>query len=325
MYRRVPAAEHCRTDLSCTDDELQALSRQEAELRSTIRDLEQPLHDADSVTLSEAELAPLQALESDDAEQDGTGPCDMDAEDVPSCSPEPRQSQQSLGDVSMDCSDDRLQPPADAAQQDPLRLQQDTPHEDRQGPQVFGKVPAFAPLPEDPTVAMILSCNRYTSSVSHLETVQHMGGLHRAVQSAQHYSSGRNHVLHMKPITGALWSLPVVQKGIAQHTEQASALVECLGALQRSQAQEADERAAGLAVQLAPQPAAVGHDESDPVRVAVRDHMHNFSCHLPAQLDELGRWRSTFVDANRLVADPKQELAVRSCPPRCWTWCIAFV
>ena len=138
-----------------------------------------------------------------------------------------------------------------------------------------------------------------------------MGGLHSAVQGAQHYMSGRHHVTHMKPITGALWSMPVVQKGIEQHTEQMQSLQTSMEAMQRLRGNEADSRAAELAVQLrASQPAAKIHDESDPVRLAVREHMHNFSCHIPSQMDEPGRWRSTFVDSNRLVADPKRELAV---------------
>lgn len=311
-------SEHSPTDKACTDNELQALRRAETDFRSKIRDLEHPLQDVDAVTLSEAELAPIQALQSDDVEQNSTGPCDMSAEDIPS-SHSPHLFQ-SVGAVPMDCADERLQPAPDAAQQDPLRSQQDSLHGERQGTSaiahVFGTVPAFTPLPEDPTVAMIQSCNRYTSSVSHLETFQNMRELHQAVQGAQHYMSGRHHVMFVRPTIGALWSLPVVQQSLEQHTEQVESLVATLRNMEQSQEAEADARAAGLAVQLAnSRPVAVVHDEADPVRVAVREHMHNFSCHIPSQLDEHGRWRSTFVESNRLVADPKQELAVRSCHP----------
>jgi hypothetical protein len=302
-------------DKTRADSQLQAVRREEDELRSKIRDLEQALEDVDAVSLTEAEIADIKA-EQLSLEQNAAVPCEMDAENTPSCPPEPCQSPGLVrGDAA--ASTDRLAPTPDAAQQDPLRSQQISPHAERQhinaAPQVFGTVPAFTPLPDDPTVAMILSCNRYTSALSHLETFQNMEQLHDAVQGAQHFMSGRHHVMFVKPKTGALWSLPVVQQGIEQHRAQFEDLVAALNNMEQTQEQEADARAARLALQLAPHyPAAVAHDETNPVRVAAKAHMHNFNCHMPSQLDDRGQWRSMFVDSNRLVVDPKQELAVRS-------------
>jgi hypothetical protein len=135
--------------------------------------------------------------------------------------------------------------------------------------------------------------------------------LHHAVQDAKHYMSGRQHVVLVQPTTGALWCLPGVQKGIEQHAQQADDLLATLRSMEQSQAAEADARAAGLALQLAAtQPSQAAHDESELARVNVKQHIHNFSCHIPSQLDTQGRWRCTFVDTTRLVPDPKRELAV---------------
>lgn len=301
------------TDTARAGSELQSLKCEEAELRLKIQNLEKPLDNVDAVTLTEEELAVIQAVQSDDGDVNSSGPCEMDARDIPSrC----RGICESAVDVSMDCADDRLQPQPDAAQQDPLRSQRQSDHADVHASgvaRVFGRVPAFSPLPDDPTAAMILSCNRYTSSVSHLDTFQTMGRACNSVQGAQHYMSGRHHVVFMQPTCGAFWGLPVVQKGIEEHAEQADELAAALQKMLIEREVREDNTAASLAVQLAyTQPTPVPHNEALPRRVNVRAHMHNFTCYIPSQLDEHSRWRSSFVDSNRLVTDPKQELHVRS-------------
>lgn len=216
-----------------TDEELEAAKKQEAELRSKIKDLEQPLVDIDAIVLSDPELAQVQvqiaeaehtARLLEDAQNDG--PCSMDAEDIPKDNQV--DTSKPIDDAAIrEEAAERLRNRDDAAQRDTLQEQREhhkgaaraPDHEAL--PRVFGSVPAFQPLPADPTVSMILSCNRFTCSMSHEETFRHMPErLKSRVQNAQHFMSGRQHVMYVRPDTGALWSLPGVRDSLDEHNQQ---------------------------------------------------------------------------------------------------------
>jgi nucleotide-binding universal stress UspA family protein len=300
------------------------------ELRANIRELEQPLQDIDAVELTDEEMAALEsptAAVQEAAADAGVGGADVgDAVNglVDTCRP-PGNSADATNAL------ERLRKPADAAQRDPLQGHRDSQHGGWPGGgsevtrHVFGSVPAFEPLPADPTVAMILACNRYMGALSQLEGAQSVtADVRTAMQHTQHYMSGCGHVVFLPPqrCAGALRTLPEVQAALAQHEAQAEQLVEVLRCCMLEDAGAQEATAQSLAIELATerQLSAAGwpptvHHVPDPVKQVVQQHMHNFRCDLPATLNTRGMWRTLFEDRSGLVPDPKQELTVRCTLP----------
>lgn len=284
-------------------------------LEQKIMNLDQPLSIApEAVELSYEEVKDLSVLARDEM---------ADAAREPDNTAAARQEPESVSVVTKGTAElitqdsiHRLNGGKDVAELNPLQNQNTHPlmlaSIGSASPQRhFGAVPALASLPEDSSVAAILACNRYRSAVSHIHSLQRLPvHVQQAAFNAQHYMSGRQWVMMIKPQAGAAWSLPGVQETMERHHEQLAELSAALQATQNEQKAIADESARQLAVQLASMQPQLYDMSEHPASTAVREHLHNFRCMMPAQLNVRDQWRSMFVDGGSLVEDPVALLQV---------------
>eukprot|EP00892_Ulva_mutabilis_P006649 jgi/Ulvmu1/4356/UM002_0081.1 len=185
---------------------------------------------------------------------------------------------------------------------------------DEQRPQrCFGAIPVMARLPDDTSIAAILTCNRYRSTVSHIHCLQRLPAYAKqAAFGAQHFMSGRQWVMMVKPQAGAAWSLPGVQETISRHREQVSELSAALRAVQDQERAHADAGARQIAAQIASLQHKVPDVPDHPARGAVSEHLHNFRCTMPVQLNQQQQWRGIFADGGSLIEDPVALLQEKS-------------
>ena len=220
----------------------------------------------------------------------------------------------------------RLGKSTENAERDPLQSEVQSyivsaPADLHCAPRHLGNVPAMSPLPEDNGVAAILAGNRYKSAVSRINSVQRLPShIQQAVFGAQHYMSGRQWIMAVKPQAGTAWSLPGIQNTLRKHRDQVQELSAALQAVLDEQRSSAESGAQQLAAQLwsaQPQPHSFTHH---PGRGAVNEHLHNFRCAMPAQMNQRQQWRNIFVDSGALVEDPVallQVIALRACSCDC--------
>lgn len=281
-------------------------------LEDKIMQLDQPLSiDLESVPLSDEDMKVLPCPE---IETEAQGAIRMPPDMVPMIEQE-RFGTDTAELIAKD-SIQRLGNPKDVAERNPLQNQGIPPilstgAARNLAPQHFGGVPATAPLPEDSSVAAILACNRYRSAVSHIDSVQRLPPhIQKAAFAAQHYMSGRQWIMVIKPQSGAAWSLPGVQEAVEAHRQQAQELSVALQTVQDEQQASAESSARQLAAQLWSSQPQDQTFSDHPARPAVSEHLHNFRCAMPAQLNQRGQWRSIFVDDGGLVEDPVALLQV---------------
>lgn len=281
-------------------------------LEDKIMQLDQPLRiDLETVELSDEDM---KVLPCPDAEVEVHGAIGM----PPSMVPVVGQAHVGTETAELIANDSvsRLRNPEDVAERNHLQNQGIPPilftaADENHAPRHFGGVPATAPLPEDSSIAAILACNRYRSAVSHIDSVQRLPPhIQQAAFAAQHYMSGRQWIMMIKPQSGAAWSLPGVQEAVEAHRQQAQELSAALQTVQDEQQASAESSARQLAAQLwssQPQHRTI---PDHPAHPAVSEQLRNFRCAIPAQLDQRGQWRSIFVDEGGLVEDPVALLQV---------------
>lgn len=297
----------------CTECSLADAQKKTKELENKIKQLEEPLNiDLESVELSDEDMV----LTPRDARAPGKK-CQISAPEIMrSCAVKHAEELCFVPNLIEDDSPPNLRYVEVVAEQD-LRQTPTTELswrgvvEQDGASRQFGHVPAVSTLPDDNSVAAILACNRFRSAVSHIESIhQAPPELQQAASAAQHYMSGRQWIMSVRPQAGTAWSMPGVQEIILQHRYEFDSLSTALEDVQDGQQEYATSSARKMANQLwSPPP-----QNPEPVHPAVSDHLQNFQCSIPPQLSQLHRWRSMFVDAGGLVEDPVSLLQVRIHP-----------